>query len=141
MQGFVEDLGKLPLKFDPGTNWNYSVATDVLGRLVEVASGQKFSIFIQERIFAPLGMADTSFYFDTAKTERQAVLYSREGIAAAFPEDGFLSRPTGSGLEPAHESVTFGIQIKAYSRVAAQDYYQRQTTICSSPTCCLTVAN
>ena len=108
LQGFVKDLGKLPLKFDPGTNWNYSVATDVLGRLVEVASGQKFSIFIQERIFTPLGMADTSFNFDTAKTERQAVLYSREGIAAAFPEDGFLSRPTGSGLEPAHESMTFG---------------------------------
>ena len=108
LQGFVEDLGKLPLKFDPGTNWNYSVATDVLGRLVEVASGQKFSIFIQERIFTPLGMTDTSFKFDSAKTERQAVLYSREGIAAAFPEDGFLSRPTGSGLEPAHESMTFG---------------------------------
>ena len=108
LQDFVEDLGKLPLKFDPGTNWNYSVATDVLGRLVEVTSGQKFSIFIQERIFAPLGMADTSFYFDAAKTERQAVLYSREGVAAAFPKDGFLSKPTGSGLEPAHKSMTLG---------------------------------
>ena len=46
LQDFIEDLGRLPLKFDPGTSWNYSVATDVLGRLVEVTSGQKFSIFI-----------------------------------------------------------------------------------------------
>ena len=108
LQRFVEDLGNLPLKFDPGTKWNYSVATDVLGRLVEVASGQKFSTFLQERLFTPLGMTDTGFYFDSAKSGRQAVLYSREGVTAAFPKDGFLSKSTGSGLEPAHESLTIG---------------------------------
>ena len=46
LQGFVEDLGNLPLKFDPGAKWNYSVSTDVLGRLVEVASGQSFGAFL-----------------------------------------------------------------------------------------------
>ena len=108
LKHFVEQLGKLPLKFDPGTKWNYSVATDILGRLVEVASGQKFSTFLRERIFVPLDMVDTSFYFDPEKTERQAVLYSREGIPSVFLKDGFLSKSTGSGLEPAHESLILG---------------------------------
>lgn len=105
LQGFVADLGKLPLKFDPGTKWNYSIATDVLGRLVEVASGQKFGVFLEQRIFTPLKMTDTSFRFDPTKKDRQAVLYSREGVPAAFPKAGFLAKPTGPGVEPAHPSL------------------------------------
>lgn len=108
MKGFVEDLGKLPLKFDPGANWNYSVATDVLGALVENVSGQKFGDFLEARIFTPLGMTDTGFTFDAAKADRQAVLYSREGVPAAFPTAGFLAKPTGPGLEPAHASLLYG---------------------------------
>lgn len=108
LQSFVENLGKLPLKFDPGAKWNYSVSTDVLGRLVEVVSGQTFGAFLQTRIFGPLGMKDTSFTFDPTKAERQAVLYSREGVPAAFPKAGFLAKPTGPGLEPAHESLLLG---------------------------------
>jgi CubicO group peptidase (beta-lactamase class C family) len=50
-----------PLLFEPGTEWNYGVSTDVLGRLVEVASGQSLASFFAERIFEPLGMVDTSF--------------------------------------------------------------------------------
>lgn len=108
LQGFVEDLGKMPLRSDPGALWTYSVSTDVLGRLVEVVSGQKFSAFLEERIFTPLGMSDTSFTFDAAKAERTATLYSREGVPAAFPKAGFLSKPTGPGLEPAHPSMLYG---------------------------------
>src|SRR5689334_4835152 len=52
---------EMPLVFQPGTDWNYGVSTDVLGRLVEVVSGQSLDQFFQERIFAPLGMADTAF--------------------------------------------------------------------------------
>jgi CubicO group peptidase (beta-lactamase class C family) len=51
----------MPLLFQPGTEWNYGVSTDVLGRLVEVISGQSLAEFFEERIFAPLGMRDTSF--------------------------------------------------------------------------------
>lgn len=112
LQGFVEDLGKLPLAFDPGTKWNYSVSTDVLGRLVEAVSGQKFSVFLQERIFTPLNMTDTSFFYDAAKADRTAVLYSREGVPAAFPTAGFLAQPTGPGLEPAHASMLYGYSDK-----------------------------
>ena len=108
LKGFVEELGKIPLRTDPGANWTYSVSTDVLGRLVEVASGQTFGNFLQTRIFTPLGMTDTSFHFDAAKADRQAVLYSREGVPAAFPKAGFFAKPTGPGLEPAHESMLVG---------------------------------
>ena len=108
LQVFVEDLGKIPLRTDPGASWTYSVSTDVLGRLVEAVSGQKFSTFLEERIFTPLGMTDTSFRYDPAKADRTAVLYSREGVPAAFPKAGFLAKPTGPGLEPAHESMLIG---------------------------------
>src|SRR5207249_7878116 len=65
-----------PLLFQPGTEWNYSVATDVLGRVVEVASGQSLDAFFAERIFAPLGMTDTGFGVDDADADRLAALYS-----------------------------------------------------------------
>ena len=51
----------MPLVFQPGSEWNYGVSTDVLGRLVEVLSGQPLDEFFEQRIFAPLGMRDTSF--------------------------------------------------------------------------------
>lgn len=57
----VDALADLPLVFQPGTSWAYSVATDVLARLVEVISGQRFDAFIRSRILDPLGMADTGF--------------------------------------------------------------------------------
>lgn len=57
----MDVLADLPLVFHPGTSWEYSVATDVLARLVEVISGQRFDAFIQARILGPLGMADTGF--------------------------------------------------------------------------------
>jgi len=57
----MDVLAGLPLVFHPGTSWEYSVATDVLARLVEVISGERFDAFIQSRILGPLGMVDTGF--------------------------------------------------------------------------------
>ena len=105
LKSFVTKLGKMPLKFDPGEHWHYSVSTDVLGRLVEVASGQKFSAFLQERIFGPLAMVDTSFRFDPAKANRQATLYSQKGVPAQFTRKGLRAQPTGPGLASAHKSI------------------------------------
>ena len=62
LEALVSELGGLPLMFQPGTRWHYSLATDVLGRLVEVVSGQPFDRFLSERIFEPLGMDDTGFW-------------------------------------------------------------------------------
>jgi len=75
LQEFVEGLGKIPLLYQPGTKWNYSVSTDVLGRLVEVVSGRPFDEFLAERIFRPLGMADTGFYVPKEKLARFATNY------------------------------------------------------------------
>jgi CubicO group peptidase (beta-lactamase class C family) len=66
----------LPLLFQPGTEWNYSVATDVLGRVVEVASGQSLDDFFAARILRPLGMTDTGFYAEEAQLPRLAALYT-----------------------------------------------------------------
>jgi CubicO group peptidase (beta-lactamase class C family) len=66
---------RLPLLFQPGTEWNYSVATDVLGRVVEVASGQPLDEFFAQRIFGPLGMTDTGFYAAADDLPRLAALY------------------------------------------------------------------
>ena len=66
---------RLPLLFQPGTEWNYSVATDVLGRVVEVASGQPLDEFFAQRIFGPLGMTDTGFYAPADDLGRLAALY------------------------------------------------------------------
>jgi CubicO group peptidase (beta-lactamase class C family) len=65
-----------PLLFQPGTEWNYSVATDVLGRVVEVASGQRLDEFFADRILRPLGMTDTAFWAGPAAQPRLAALYS-----------------------------------------------------------------
>jgi CubicO group peptidase (beta-lactamase class C family) len=61
LAGCCELWAALPLLFEPGSEWNYGVSTDVLGRLVEVVSGQSLDSFLRERIFEPLGMIDTGF--------------------------------------------------------------------------------
>lgn len=68
-------LAGLPLSFQPGTQWEYSVATDVLGRLVEIVCGTSFGEVLQSRIFGPLGMGDTDFWVPEAKRERLCALY------------------------------------------------------------------
>ena len=65
----------LPLLFQPGAEWNYSVATDVLGRVIEVVSGQRLDEFLAERVFGPLGMTQTAFWADAEAVPRLAALY------------------------------------------------------------------
>jgi CubicO group peptidase (beta-lactamase class C family) len=67
----------MPLLFRPGSEWNYSVATDVLGRVVEVVSGQSLDEFFASAIFGPLGMSDTTFWVDEPQASRVAALYTR----------------------------------------------------------------
>ncbi|MFS2109003.1 serine hydrolase domain-containing protein [Sphingomonas sp. Sphisp140] len=73
---FVAALGKIPLEFSPGTEWNYSVSTDVLGAVVERVSGQGLGDFFEQRIFMPLGMHDTGFTVPADKTDRLADCWS-----------------------------------------------------------------
>ena len=70
LQDMVAKLGKLPLAFQPGSHWNYSVGVDVLGRVVEVVSGKPLDEFFAERIFKPLDIKDTGFYVPEDKVDR-----------------------------------------------------------------------
>ena len=73
----VGRLAGIPLLFDPGTAWNYSVSTDMCGRLIEILSGETLDGFFAERIFKPLGMSDTAFAVDAGKASRLTSNYER----------------------------------------------------------------
>jgi CubicO group peptidase (beta-lactamase class C family) len=71
----IDRLADLPLSFHPGTSWEYSVATDVLGRVVEIVSGKPLDVFFKKRIFDPLGMIDTGFFVPEAEQGRLVAYY------------------------------------------------------------------
>ncbi len=75
LQDMVEKLGTIPLLYQPGTKWHYSIAADVLGRLIEIISGLSFDTFLAERIFKPLGMVDTAFFVPAEKIDRLSGMY------------------------------------------------------------------
>lgn len=80
----IDVLEELPLAFQPGTAWEYSIASDVLARLVEVVSGERFDLFIASRILDPLGMSDTSFVVPEHKRERLTAYYAGTDPANAL---------------------------------------------------------
>jgi len=84
----------IPLLFEPGSEWNYSVATDVLGRVIEVVTGQRLDAFLAARILRPLGMADTSFSVDDDDAARLAALYTpgADGTAVRLDALGNAAR-------------------------------------------------
>jgi CubicO group peptidase (beta-lactamase class C family) len=81
----IDKLAAQPLLAQPGAAWNYSLSVDVLGRVVEVASGTSFDVFLRDRIFKPLGMTDTSFEVPDAKWARTATVYSPDGAGGIRP--------------------------------------------------------
>ena len=111
----IASLADLPLEFSPGTAWNYSVATDVCGYLVEKLSGKPLGQFFKERIFTPLGMTDTGFEVGPNARDRFASCYmatpsggiakqddSRDSAYLAPP--AFVSGgPAARQRKPAHE--------------------------------------
>ena len=86
IEDMVKKLDGIPLQHQPGTRWHYSISTDVLGRLVEVVSGQRFDEYLDEHIFEPLDMHDTFFMVPEEKRDRFAQMYA----------------PDGKGLKPAN---------------------------------------
>ncbi len=111
----LTEMGKIPLMYQPGTVWQYSLATDVLGRLVEVVSGQSFDDFLRERIFEPLGMDDTGFHVPASDHDRFARIYGHQGAERTLTLGdtiGFTRPPTnlsgGGGLvSTAHDYSRF----------------------------------
>jgi CubicO group peptidase (beta-lactamase class C family) len=81
---FLEKIGTLPLLHEPGTVWDYSLSVDILGQVIEAISGKPLSAFLAERLWQPLGMADTSFAVPDDKKAR---------YARAFPNDPITGKP------------------------------------------------
>ena len=114
LQEMVERLGRIPLLYQPGTKWHYSIAADVLGRLIEVASGQSFDAFLADQIFQPLGMHDTGFYVPMENIDRFAsmsgpkpggslqTIDAPEGGTGRVSKNSFIQKPkflsAGGGL-------------------------------------------
>ncbi|MBC7505518.1 MAG: beta-lactamase family protein [Sandarakinorhabdus sp.] len=121
LKDMIAALAKMPLEFSPGDGWNYSVATDVCGWLVQVVSGQTFEDFLRDRLFTPLGMIDTGFHVREGQGHRFATCYqpTRDG-GIEVQDDGttssFLFPATfisgGGGLvSTAHDYLRFATML------------------------------
>jgi len=75
LEGITSLLAEHPLKFHPGTQWNYGLSTDIVGRLVEIMTGDRFDDYLRQEIFEPLGMDDTGFFVPEHSADRLAALY------------------------------------------------------------------
>ena len=96
LAGACDAWAALPLAFQPGAEWNYGVSTDVLGRVVEVISGQTLAEFFDERVFGPLGMTETGFHVPRDRVDRVARLYgpsAATGEAVPSPLDFVVTEP------------------------------------------------
>lgn len=96
LQEFIDRMAKLPLVYQPGEGWVYSVGVDIQGYLVEKLSGKPLPEFLRERIFQPLGMHDTAFYVPKEKMARLATIYAwgNDGLAP-MPHDPGVNQPPG----------------------------------------------
>jgi CubicO group peptidase (beta-lactamase class C family) len=118
LQGMIDQLAQTPLDFSPGTAWNYSVAIDVLGYLVEKLSGMSFGEFLRKRLFEPLGMNDTAFHVPADKTKRFTSCYQPEtkggGLKlqddareSAYAKPPMLESGGGGLVSTAHDYLRF----------------------------------
>lgn len=100
LEAFCKKLARLPLDHEPGEGWIYGPGINVVSRLVEVISGQKFPAFLERRIFAPLGMKDTNFFLETSDVPRFTAYYDRDekgGLKLLDP--GTAASPKVSGAK------------------------------------------
>jgi len=96
---WCKEIAKLPLRFQPGRDWGYGYSSDILGRVVEVASGRPLDSFLQEEVIGPLGMHDTRFAVPAEKASRLAALYKREPWDGSGRNVQFVTLDAGcSGL-------------------------------------------
>jgi len=114
LEQVIGELARLPLAYQPGSRWHYSMAIDVLAHLIEVISGQPLQDFLQERFFGPLGMNDTAFSVPASQQYRLATMYGNPDIAThAFSEifavgmAGFNQRIDVAKTYPASHAPNF----------------------------------
>lgn len=116
----AKELGRCGLSFHPGERWMYGTSADILGAIVEVVSGRRFSEFLQDEFFGPLGMKDTAFYVPQKKQERLAKVYEWDGTKyVEFPTNN-LGIMYEQKMKPEFESGGAGLvsTIDDYARFA-----------------------
>ena len=94
----VQRLARIPLIHQPGTVWEYSLASDLLGRVVEAVSGKRLGDFLHERVFLPLGMVDTSFWVPEAKRTRVAEAFAKDPLSDTAIKLIDVSKQPGNDL-------------------------------------------
>ena len=117
----TERLGACGLAFHPGDRWMYGTSADVLGAVIEKVSGQRFGAFLEENLFAPLGMVDTGFYVPAEKQHRLAQVYQQGSPDMAIYETNNLGICYTMHRAPAFESGGAGLVSTAddYAKFAA----------------------
>lgn len=114
-------LGEGPLVFQPGSSWKYGMSADVLGAVIEAASGMSFGEYLEKNIFRPLGMADTGFYVPEEKKDRLVTVYQDDGKGGLVPyRENHLGILNAVDQKPAFESGGAGLvsTIDDYARFA-----------------------
>jgi CubicO group peptidase (beta-lactamase class C family) len=137
LQEMIDKLAEIPLEFSPGTAWNYSHSTDVVGYLVEVISGQRLDAYLQEHIFEPLGMVDTGFWVPPSKADRLSSNYHTDpngGIKVwdAATSSTYLKEPTflsggGGGVSTADDYLRFSRMLLAGGQLEGTRIIGRKT--------------
>ncbi|OUD02131.1 serine hydrolase domain-containing protein [Streptomyces swartbergensis] len=118
----IEMYASLPLQFEPGTQWNYSVASNVLGRIIEVVSGQPLDVFCAERVFGPLGMTDAGFHVTDEQAPRLSEMYGEK-------EGGGIERIAGlplRGGRPRFLSGSGGMVASAHDYHRFMEFLRRR---------------
>ncbi len=121
LEDMVERLGKLPLVMQPGSAWHYGINMDVLGRLIEVSSGQSFPDFLQQHLFGPLGMTDSGFYVPDDRIDRFAACYGTTPeagmrlldapITSEYREPPAMPGGGGGMVASAHDYMRFALML------------------------------
>eukprot|EP00445_Apocalathium_hangoei_P023094 CAMPEP_0203900858 /NCGR_PEP_ID=MMETSP0359-20131031/43079_1 /ASSEMBLY_ACC=CAM_ASM_000338 /TAXON_ID=268821 /ORGANISM="Scrippsiella Hangoei, Strain SHTV-5" /LENGTH=330 /DNA_ID=CAMNT_0050824401 /DNA_START=102 /DNA_END=1094 /DNA_ORIENTATION=+ len=98
LEKFTDAIAELPLRYHPGSKFEYSAATEVTGRLIEVLSGVSFDAYLKENIFDPLGMVDTGFAISAEQVERLASIYEVSEGGDLQPCEAFCGFPTKAAI-------------------------------------------
>lgn len=106
---FANRMGAVPLAFDPGTKWQYGASADIMGAVIEVASGKRFGDFLHDEFFEPLGMVDTGFYLPEDKRDRFAQMYDKTADGLVPVVTGHLCILPFYDHEPAFQSGGAGL--------------------------------
>jgi CubicO group peptidase (beta-lactamase class C family) len=114
----VERLARIPLLYQPGTTWEYSLASDVLGRVVEAASGKRLADFLSERVFKPLKMTDAAFWVPPTKIGRVAEPFDKDPIAGTAIRLIDVSKEPGNDSGGAGGVATAGDYLRFAQMVA-----------------------